>query len=88
MGAYQCYADNGIPPAANATFYVEVHCMFFILNAYIEIDIHSYFIVAPLVLVRNQYLYASEGGSVSLECEVSFVYYFKLFIAKLEIKRS
>lgn len=26
MGAYQCVADNGIPPIANATFYVEVHC--------------------------------------------------------------
>lgn len=29
MGAYQCYADNGIPPAANATFNIEVHCMLF-----------------------------------------------------------
>lgn len=26
MGAYQCYADNGVPPAANATFTIEVHC--------------------------------------------------------------
>lgn len=26
MGAYQCIADNGIPPAANATYNVEVHC--------------------------------------------------------------
>lgn len=26
MGAYQCIADNGIPPAANATYHVEVHC--------------------------------------------------------------
>lgn len=26
MGAYQCIADNGIPPAVNATYNVEVHC--------------------------------------------------------------
>lgn len=26
MGAYRCMADNGIPPQANQTFHVEVHC--------------------------------------------------------------
>lgn len=26
MGAYQCVANNGIPPAASAIFNVEVHC--------------------------------------------------------------
>lgn len=30
-----------------------------------------FLIVPPLIRVRNQYLYAFEGGSVSLECEVS-----------------
>lgn len=29
MGAYQCVADNGIPPTANATFDIEVHCKYF-----------------------------------------------------------
>lgn len=28
MGAYQCLADNGVPPAANATFTIEVHCKY------------------------------------------------------------
>lgn len=28
MGAYQCMADNGVPPAANATFLLEVHCKY------------------------------------------------------------
>ncbi|XP_055319441.1 uncharacterized protein LOC129577050 [Sitodiplosis mosellana] len=49
-GIYVCVANNGIPPAANATFQIEVH-------------------FPPLIRVRNQYLYAFEGGSVSLECE-------------------
>lgn len=26
MGAYQCVANNGIPPAASFTFNLEVHC--------------------------------------------------------------
>lgn len=26
MGLYRCFADNGIPPAANATFNIEVQC--------------------------------------------------------------
>lgn len=26
MGIYRCFADNGIPPAANATFNLEVQC--------------------------------------------------------------
>lgn len=26
MGEYRCIADNGIPPSANQTFYIEVHC--------------------------------------------------------------
>lgn len=30
--------------------------------------------VPPLIRVRNQYLYAFEGGSVSLECEVGWKY--------------
>lgn len=28
MGQYQCVADNGVPPAANQTFQVEVHCKY------------------------------------------------------------
>lgn len=28
MGAYQCSADNGVPPSANATFLLEVHCKY------------------------------------------------------------
>lgn len=26
MGGYRCEAANGIPPAANATVFIEVHC--------------------------------------------------------------
>lgn len=32
MGAYQCMADNGVPPAANATFLLEVHCKYISFN--------------------------------------------------------
>lgn len=28
MGVYECIADNGIPPQANQTFLLEVHCKF------------------------------------------------------------
>lgn len=28
MGGYRCEAANGIPPAANATVFIEVHCKF------------------------------------------------------------
>lgn len=34
--------------------------------------------VPPLIRVRNQYLYAFEGGSVSLECEVSVLQFLLL----------
>ncbi|CAH1996078.1 unnamed protein product [Acanthoscelides obtectus] len=30
MGMYRCIADNGVPPQANQTFIVEVHCECFI----------------------------------------------------------
>lgn len=29
MGTYKCFADNGIPPTANATFNIEVQCEYF-----------------------------------------------------------
>uniref|UniRef100_A0A1B0CMG6 Uncharacterized protein n=1 Tax=Lutzomyia longipalpis TaxID=7200 RepID=A0A1B0CMG6_LUTLO len=51
MGAYQCLADNGVPPSANATFFIEVH-------------------FAPLIRVRNQVVYASNGSHAILECEI------------------
>ncbi|XP_059613225.1 uncharacterized protein LOC132259559 [Phlebotomus argentipes] len=51
MGAYQCLADNGVPPPANATFFIEVH-------------------FAPLIRVRNQVVYASNGSHAILECEI------------------
>ena len=53
MGAYQCLADNGIPPPSNQTFYLEVH-------------------FAPLIRVRNQVIYAGNGTTAPLECEVIF----------------
>lgn len=28
MGEYRCIADNGIPPSANQTFSIEVHCKY------------------------------------------------------------
>jgi len=28
MGIYNCIADNGVPPAANQTFNLEVHCKY------------------------------------------------------------
>jgi hypothetical protein len=28
MGAYNCIADNGVPPSANQTFTLEVHCKY------------------------------------------------------------
>uniref|UniRef100_A0A8D8NCV2 Collagen alpha-2(IV) chain n=1 Tax=Culex pipiens TaxID=7175 RepID=A0A8D8NCV2_CULPI len=51
MGAYQCLADNGIPPPANQTFNLEVH-------------------FPPLIRVRNQMVYATNGSSATFECEV------------------
>lgn len=36
MGAYQCFADNGVPVAANATFYVEVHCKYMLYDTSIH----------------------------------------------------
>lgn len=36
-------------------------------------------LVPPLIRVRNQYLYAFEGGSVSLECEVSALHFYDLY---------
>lgn len=38
MGGYQCIANNGIPPEAMQTFYIEVHC------EYLELPPSSYFL--------------------------------------------
>lgn len=150
-GIYICVANNGIPPAANATFQIEVQCKYVLNGIYVQIHNHifyrmrlwinwslckmhkrysmnsfdrkananactfsqttnnnidkkkiildcsrrffflvSFLIVPPLIRVRNQYLYAFEGGSVSLECEVStlfsstnhFVLHFNFLVGK------
>ncbi|XP_055839333.1 uncharacterized protein LOC129907245 [Episyrphus balteatus] len=51
MAPYTCFADNGIPPVANATFLVEVH-------------------FSPMIAVYRQLVFALEGGSATLECQV------------------
>jgi hypothetical protein len=32
MGIYNCVADNGVPPAANQTFNLEVHCKYWFIK--------------------------------------------------------
>ncbi|KAL5289280.1 OLFML2B family protein [Megaselia abdita] len=51
MSSYSCYADNGIPPVANATFLIEVQ-------------------FPPMISVYRQIVFALEGGSATLECQV------------------
>lgn len=35
MGAYQCLANNGIPPTANQTFEIEVRCKYTYFVTYV-----------------------------------------------------
>lgn len=57
MGKCKCFIQFSL---GNEMFLLM---LFFILFSFL-------LIVPPLIRVRNQYLYAFEGGSVSLECEV------------------
>lgn len=31
MAVYMCTADNGVPPMANMTYVLEVHCKYFLI---------------------------------------------------------
>lgn len=83
MGVYQCCADNGIPPAANATFNVEVQCEFpssirsIIKDSFITHQPLLFFTfppaVEPLIRVRHQNMTAANGTTVVLECEVILI---------------
>jgi hypothetical protein len=39
MGIYNCIADNGVPPAANRTFNLEVHCKYWFIKNTITVAI-------------------------------------------------
>lgn len=45
MGAYQCLADNGVPVAANATFYIEVHCELAFVHSTLYVCICTYVLI-------------------------------------------
>lgn len=54
MGAYQCLADNGIPPPANQTFNIEVQCMYLELSC--EQEFHHFICntLRPVSLLSRQ----------------------------------
>lgn len=69
MGSYTCIANNGIPPQANATFNLEVHCEYksiYSFPLYGTVNI----VVPPLIRIRNQMVGVSNGSVARLECDV------------------
>lgn len=80
MGTYMCIADNGIPPPANQTFELEVHCKFTMttykknpissLLQTILIIKHVFITVPPLIRIQNHVVGAANGTTAILECDV------------------
>ncbi|KAJ4434954.1 hypothetical protein ANN_23526, partial [Periplaneta americana] len=73
MGTYNCMADNGVPPPANQTFVLEVHCegkFGFERNRLQSVCHIFYTAVPPLIRIRNQMVGVLNGSTGVLECDV------------------
>lgn len=73
MGTYMCIADNGIPPRANQTFILDVHCeccYMFLPHMVNKLKTHLLVTVPPLIRTHTQSVGAANKSHATLECEV------------------
>jgi hypothetical protein len=52
MGIYNCIANNGVPPAANQTFNVEVHCKYCFIKNTVTITIITTTTTTTTIIIR------------------------------------